>query len=83
MEHFARGGRTQINIIRGKRAQNDIEVIAQQWAIKEYSLRSIGGDVDPSVTEIDFIKSVWDQALVEAENRISAPFALRVFGWWL
>ena len=48
--------------------KEEIEVIAQQWAIKEYSLRSIGGDVDPSVTEIDFIKSVWDQALVEAEN---------------
>jgi phosphopantetheinyl transferase (holo-ACP synthase) len=48
--------------------KGEIEVIAQQWAIKEYSLRSIGGDVDPSVTEIDFIKSVWDQALVEAEN---------------
>lgn len=48
--------------------QGEIEVIAQQWAIKEYSLRSIGGDVDPSITEIDFIKSVWDQALVEAEN---------------
>lgn len=48
--------------------QGEIEVIAQQWAIKEYSLRSIGGDVDPSVTEMDFIKSVWDQALVEAEN---------------
>ena len=48
--------------------KQEIEVIAQQWAIKEYSLRSIGGDVDPSVTEIDFIKSVWDQALVEAEN---------------
>lgn len=48
--------------------KGEIEVIAQQWAIKEYSLRSIGGDIDPSVTEIDFIKSVWDQALVEAEN---------------
>jgi phosphopantetheinyl transferase (holo-ACP synthase) len=48
--------------------QGEIAVIAKQWAIKEYSLRSIGGDVDPSVTEIDFIKSVWDEALVEAEK---------------
>lgn len=48
--------------------KEEVEVIAQQWAIKEYSLRSIGGDVDPSVTEIDFIKSVWGEALVEAEK---------------
>ena len=48
--------------------KEEIQVIAQQWAIKEYSLRSIGGDLDPSVTEIDFIKSVWDEALVQAEN---------------
>jgi phosphopantetheinyl transferase (holo-ACP synthase) len=48
--------------------RQEIEVIAQQWAIKEYSLRSIGGDIGPSVTEMDFIKSVWDEALVAAEN---------------
>ncbi|KAL7440878.1 hypothetical protein ACHAXM_007505 [Skeletonema potamos] len=48
--------------------RQEIEVIAQQWAIKEYSLRSIGGDIAPSVTEMDFIKSVWNEALVEAEK---------------
>lgn len=44
----------------------EIEGIAKEWAIKEYSLRMLGGDLDDSVSEKDFMVSVWDEALVEA-----------------
>jgi len=51
-------------------AQKKIEVegIAKEWTIKEYSLRMLGGDLDDSVTEKDFMVSVWDQALAEGEK---------------
>ena len=46
----------------------EIEGIAKEWAIKEYTLRMLGGDIDDSVSENDFIISVWDEALTEAAN---------------
>merc|ERR1712127_1052950 len=46
----------------------EIEGIAKEWAIKEYSLRMIGGDLDDAVTEKEFMVSAWDEALAEAER---------------
>lgn len=48
--------------------QRDIEQIAQEWAIKEYSLKMIGGDLDRSTSEKEYVKSVWDTAMVEAKK---------------
>ena len=51
-------------------AQKKVEVegIAKEWAIKEYSLRSIAGDIDESVSEKDFMISHWDEALAEGDK---------------
>merc|ERR1719203_285195 len=46
----------------------DIEGIAKEWAIKEYSLRMLGGDLDDVVTENEFMVSAWGEALAEAER---------------
>lgn len=46
----------------------DIEGIAKEWAIKEYSLRMLGGDLDDAVTENEFMVSAWGEALAEAER---------------
>ncbi|KAL3807794.1 hypothetical protein ACHAXA_009981 [Cyclostephanos tholiformis] len=43
----------------------DIEGIAKEWATKEYTLRMLNGDIDDSLSEKDFLVSVWDQALAE------------------
>jgi phosphopantetheinyl transferase (holo-ACP synthase) len=43
----------------------DIEGIAKEWATKEYTLRMLNGDIDDSLSEKDFLISVWDQALAE------------------
>jgi hypothetical protein len=43
----------------------DVEGIAKQWATKEYTLRMLNGDIDDSLSEKDFLISVWDQALSE------------------
>jgi len=48
--------------------QREIEQIAQEWAIKEYSLKMIGGDLDKSTSEKEYVKSVWDTAMVEAKK---------------
>ncbi|KAL7534148.1 hypothetical protein ACHAXR_005660 [Thalassiosira sp. AJA248-18] len=45
----------------------EVEGIAKEWAIKEYSLRMLVGDLDDSVTEKDFMVSVMDEALAEAD----------------
>ena len=45
-----------------------MEGIAKEWAIKEYTLRMLGGDLDSSVSEKDFMISAWDEALREAEK---------------
>lgn len=42
-----------------------IEGIAKEWAIKEYTLRMLNGVIDDSLSEKDFLVSVWDQALAE------------------
>ena len=46
----------------------EVEGIAKEWAIKEYTLRMLGGDLDSSVSEKDFMISAWDEALREAEK---------------
>mmetsp|Transcript_20132 Transcript_20132/g.32615 ORF Transcript_20132/g.32615 Transcript_20132/m.32615 type:complete len:612 (-) Transcript_20132:161-1996(-) len=46
----------------------ETEGIAKEWAIKEYSLRMIGGDLDDSIGEEDFMASIWDEALAEGER---------------
>lgn len=46
----------------------EVEGIAKEWAIKEYSLRMLVGDLDDSVAEKDFMISVWDEALAEAST---------------
>ena len=43
----------------------DVEGIAKEWATKEYTLRMLNGDIDDSLSEKDFLVSVWDQALAE------------------
>jgi len=45
----------------------EVEGIAKEWSIKEYSLQMLGGDLDESVSEKDFMISNWDKALAEAE----------------
>jgi hypothetical protein len=42
-----------------------IEGIAKEWAIKEYTLRMLNGVIDDSLSEKDFLVSVWDEALTE------------------
>ena len=42
-----------------------IEGIAKEWAIKEYTLRMLNGVIDDSLSEKDFLVSVWDEALAE------------------
>ncbi len=42
-----------------------IEGIAKEWAIKEYTLRMLNGVIDESLSEKDFLVSVWDEALTE------------------
>jgi len=51
-----------------KQKQIEIEGIAKEWAIKEYSLRMIGGDLDDSISEEDFMESSRDEALAEGER---------------
>lgn len=51
-----------------KRKAVQVEGIAKEWAIKEYSLRMLGGDLDDSVTEKEFMESVHDEALIEADK---------------
>ena len=46
----------------------DIEGIAKEWVTREYTLRMLNGDIDDSVSEKDFMVSVWDEALVEGEK---------------
>jgi len=46
----------------------EVEGIAKEWAIKEYSLRMLGGDLDDSVTENEFLISIQGEALVEADK---------------
>ena len=50
--------------------EKDIEVegIAKEWAVKEYSLRMLGGDLDESVMEEDFVESTRGEALAEGEK---------------
>ena len=43
----------------------NIKGIAEEWATKEYTLRVLNGDIDDSMSEKDFLISVWEQALVE------------------
>lgn len=42
-----------------------IEGIAKEWAIKEYTLRMLNGVIDDSLSEKDFLVSVWEEALAE------------------
>ncbi|KAL9190412.1 hypothetical protein ACHAXT_007623 [Thalassiosira profunda] len=46
----------------------EVEGIAKEWAIKEYSLRMLGGDLDQSMSEKDFMVATWDEALAEANK---------------
>ena len=46
----------------------DIEGIAKEWATKEYTLRMLNGDIDDSMSEKDFLISVWDEAMTEGEK---------------
>jgi len=46
----------------------EVEGIANEWAIKEYTLRMLGGDLDDSVSEKDFVISSREEALAEAER---------------
>jgi len=43
----------------------DIEGIAKEWVTREYTLRMLAGDIEDSVSEKDFMISVWDEALKE------------------
>mmetsp|Transcript_25553 Transcript_25553/g.61439 ORF Transcript_25553/g.61439 Transcript_25553/m.61439 type:complete len:596 (-) Transcript_25553:49-1836(-) len=46
----------------------EIEGIAKEWLIKEYTLRMLAGTIDDSLSEKDFMVSAHDEALVEAEK---------------
>lgn len=45
-----------------------IEGIAKEWAIKEYTLRMLNGVIDDSLSEKDFLVSVWEEALIEGRK---------------
>jgi len=49
-----------------KKKAIEVEGIAKEWAIKEYGLRMLGGDLDDSTSEKDFMVSAWDEALTAA-----------------
>eukprot|EP00538_Stauroneis_constricta_P002285 CAMPEP_0119551026 /NCGR_PEP_ID=MMETSP1352-20130426/4418_1 /TAXON_ID=265584 /ORGANISM="Stauroneis constricta, Strain CCMP1120" /LENGTH=511 /DNA_ID=CAMNT_0007597031 /DNA_START=130 /DNA_END=1665 /DNA_ORIENTATION=- len=44
-----------------------IEEIATDWAKREYFKQNMDGTVDESMTEEEFIKSVWDRAMFEGD----------------
>lgn len=46
----------------------EIEGIAREWCIKEYSLRMLGGILDEGTSEQDFTVAVWGEALEAAEE---------------
>merc|ERR1712127_29573 len=46
----------------------EVEGIAKEWAIKEYSLRMLGGDLDQSMTENEFMVASKEEGLAEAEK---------------
>jgi len=45
-----------------------VKGIAQEWSIKEYSLRMLAGDLDDSITEKEFMISVNEEALAQADE---------------
>lgn len=51
-----------------KEKQIAIEGIAKEWAIKEYTLRMLNGVIDDSLSEKDFLVSVWEEALSEGRK---------------
>ena len=51
---------------RPKEKKIEVKGIIKEWAIKEYFLRMLGGDVDDLVSKNDVMVSAWNEALVEA-----------------
>jgi len=51
-----------------KERQSKVDSIAQEWALKEFTLKRMGGDLESSMSETEYIASVWETALVEAEK---------------
>lgn len=45
----------------------EIEAVATEWAKREYFRCSMAGTVENDMTEEDFIKSVWDRAMLEGD----------------
>jgi hypothetical protein len=45
----------------------DIHQMARDWAYRQYTLKSLNNEVD-DMTELEFIKSVWQQALDEGKK---------------
>lgn len=55
------------NVVKKDDRTLEIEKIASEWAKREFFSRSMAGTVKDDMTEDAFIKSVWEQALVEGE----------------
>ena len=53
------------DVIDAEKKKTDIEGIAKEWVTREYTLRMLNGDIDDTVSEKDFMLSVWDEALIE------------------
>jgi hypothetical protein len=47
----------------------DIEEIAKEWGKREYFRQSMAGTIDSTISEDDYIKSVWDRAMFEGDQK--------------
>lgn len=52
--------------IKDARAE-EVEVIAREWAKREYFKQMMAGTVDAELSEESFLKSVWERAMFEGD----------------
>jgi hypothetical protein len=55
------------NLEEARKMMDEIKVMARDWAIRQYALKSFAGEVG-NLTEREFIKSIWPQALDEGRK---------------
>lgn len=65
LEEQSAARRAKEDAEKAEKRKVDIEGIAKEWATKEYTLRMLNGDIADTLSEKDFLISVWDEALVE------------------